>query len=157
MANPHIELGVMLKKELEERIVKNSRYSLRCFARDLNLSPSFLSKLMRGRRNFTPKVLAKIAESIRISDPEYQRLDAEIREYKMNVLGKHSSTENRTNENFLLLMNDHELEELRSKVHQVIDRYKSQNESMDQDLKRRFIVHWDVIEFINIKENNPAS
>ena len=44
-----------LKNEFELRKSKNSRYSLRAFARDLDLEPSYLSKILRGERKLSLK------------------------------------------------------------------------------------------------------
>jgi uncharacterized protein (TIGR02147 family) len=49
--NPNI--GLFLKKEFSLRQKKNQNYSLRAFSRDLNVSPSFLSDVMNGKKKLS--------------------------------------------------------------------------------------------------------
>lgn len=51
----------ILRDHLEERCVKNPKYSLRAFARDLNLSSSRLSDVIRGRYGLSRESAEKIA------------------------------------------------------------------------------------------------
>ena len=44
---------LFLKDELEKRIHGNSRYSLRAFARDLNITPQALSAVLKYKKDFT--------------------------------------------------------------------------------------------------------
>ena len=46
------------------RCQKNPQYSLRAFARSLDLESSFLSKLLSGKRNITPEVFKKISAKL---------------------------------------------------------------------------------------------
>jgi transcriptional regulator with XRE-family HTH domain len=46
----------LLLKEFDQRKLKNSRYSLRAYARDLGVDSSFLSKVLRGKRILGYKV-----------------------------------------------------------------------------------------------------
>ncbi len=66
-------LSQFLKLELERRISQNPRYSLRSFSRFLNLSSSFVSKLLNGKRPITDETLLKIASALSM-DPRVLRL-----------------------------------------------------------------------------------
>jgi hypothetical protein len=46
----HRDYRAFLKSELEERMEKNSSYSLRAFARDLTVSPQMLSLVLNGKK-----------------------------------------------------------------------------------------------------------
>lgn len=39
----------ILTKELDQRVARNPRYSMRAYARDLSVSPSFLSEVLKGK------------------------------------------------------------------------------------------------------------
>lgn len=49
-----ISVGRLLENELIQRKTDNSRYSLRAFARDLEISPGFLSHLIKGEKSLSP-------------------------------------------------------------------------------------------------------
>lgn len=54
--DPHSEqMRSVLKREFARRCRKNSRYSIRAFARSLALAPSALSEMMSGKRPITRK------------------------------------------------------------------------------------------------------
>ncbi|MEC9283196.1 MAG: helix-turn-helix domain-containing protein, partial [Bdellovibrionota bacterium] len=53
-----------LHAELRERNLKNPRYSLRAFARDLGVSPSRLSELLRGKGQMSASFAKSIAEAL---------------------------------------------------------------------------------------------
>lgn len=61
-----------LRQALDSRIAANARYSMRAFARDLDLSPSYLSQVLSGRRGLTRKKASRIFELIGLP-PESQR------------------------------------------------------------------------------------
>lgn len=66
-----------LNDELKRRRLVNSRYSLRSFARDLNLNPGFLSSILRGQANLSPMKAAEIAKLLRydgVQATEFVRL-----------------------------------------------------------------------------------
>lgn len=64
----------VLVAELERRLKANSRYSLRAFARDLDLSPGQLSELLSGKRTLTVKAGMKLARRLGLSASETQAL-----------------------------------------------------------------------------------
>jgi uncharacterized protein (TIGR02147 family) len=64
----------ILINELQSRREKNPRFSLRAFARILEMSPAHLSCLINGKKNLTPKQAQKIASRINLSESECQDL-----------------------------------------------------------------------------------
>jgi uncharacterized protein (TIGR02147 family) len=63
----------ILKNEFEQRNLKNARYSLRSFARDLGLSPSRLSEVLNGRYGLSRKASEDIADKLSFSKTEKER------------------------------------------------------------------------------------
>lgn len=59
-----------LKRELEKRIHKNPRYSLRNFARHLGLSASHLSRVLNGKKKLSLELGIKISEKLKHSKSE---------------------------------------------------------------------------------------
>jgi uncharacterized protein (TIGR02147 family) len=72
-----VDFRLFLQQELVRRCRENRNYSLRAFARHLSLEPSFLSKLLRGERNFTLDMFRKLAERLML-EPEEFRSFAEV-------------------------------------------------------------------------------
>lgn len=62
-----------LQKTFAERSRRNPSYSLRAFARSLELDSSTLSALLRGKRPLTPKAAQKIIRALEIEDPALAR------------------------------------------------------------------------------------
>lgn len=56
-----------LKMELVSRNKKNPRYSLRSFSKTLDLSSSFVSKLLNGKRQLTEETFNKISAQLSLS------------------------------------------------------------------------------------------
>lgn len=65
--NPALET---IKRELDRRQKVNRRYSLRAFARDLEISPAQLSQVLSGRRPLTPGLATRVAEKLDLSPIE---------------------------------------------------------------------------------------
>jgi len=63
----------MLRQELQTRKKRNANYSLRSFAKALEMSPAQLSQLMSGQRSLTLKMFQKIIEKLSISPTESER------------------------------------------------------------------------------------
>jgi transcriptional regulator with XRE-family HTH domain len=55
-----------LAAELKARKSRNSRYSLRAFARDLRMHHGTLSRIMRGERRLTTRATRLLAQRLRI-------------------------------------------------------------------------------------------
>jgi uncharacterized protein (TIGR02147 family) len=60
----------ILSDDLEKRCAKNPSYSLRAFARDLNLSPSHLSGVLAGRYGLSREGATEIAGRLGLSNHE---------------------------------------------------------------------------------------
>lgn len=60
----------ILKAELEKRQLRNPRYSLRSFARDLGLSAPRLSDVLRGRYGLSRGVAESLAEKLKLPEEE---------------------------------------------------------------------------------------
>jgi uncharacterized protein (TIGR02147 family) len=63
-----------LQKQLEERVKRNPRYSLRSFAAALGVEPSALSKILSGKRMLTKKMAERFSRVIELSPEERQKL-----------------------------------------------------------------------------------
>ena len=62
----------LLAQELKKRQRKNTSYSLRSFARDLEISPSMISRFISGEREPSPESLGQILEFID-ADPSLKK------------------------------------------------------------------------------------
>ncbi len=67
-------LEAFLKDELRRRMRTNPRYSLRSFARNLQLSPGALSEILRGRREMSIKSVPHVAKAIGLNAVEAKHL-----------------------------------------------------------------------------------
>ncbi len=61
---------VKLKKILEQRILKNSQYSLRAFGRDLDIDSSILSSILNEKRDLNLDLASKILDKIELGQKE---------------------------------------------------------------------------------------
>jgi len=61
---------VVLKAKFDERIRVNARYSLRAFARDLNIAPSRLSGVLSGTQGLSIESAEKLTRTLGFSDSE---------------------------------------------------------------------------------------
>lgn len=62
-----MEYRVFIKDELEKRIFRNSNYSMRAFARDLEIPVSKLSEMLNGKQRLSRSYAKKIAEKLKLS------------------------------------------------------------------------------------------
>ncbi|MGZ3743672.1 MAG: TIGR02147 family protein [Pseudobdellovibrionaceae bacterium] len=58
------DIQSILKSELRTRQKSNSSYSLRAFARDIQLSPGYLSDLMKGKKKVSVDTAMKISKAL---------------------------------------------------------------------------------------------
>jgi uncharacterized protein (TIGR02147 family) len=79
-------ISQMLTTELEHRRQHKSNYSLRAFARDLEISPAFLSYLIKGERSLKPDTAAVLAKKMKWNSHD-SRLFVSLSRYQ----GAHSS------------------------------------------------------------------
>lgn len=61
-----------LKSTLVEKIERNLGYSLRALARDLGISPSSLSEVMKGKKNFSAATALSIAQKLGLNSLEQE-------------------------------------------------------------------------------------
>lgn len=61
----------LLEKTFAERCRKNPQYSLRAFARALDMDPSTLSAILRRKRTLTPKTARRLVEKLDIASPAH--------------------------------------------------------------------------------------
>ena len=59
MVKDKFEYRKALRESFEEKKYRNSKYSLRSFARDLSVSPAALSQVLSGKRDFSSENLKK--------------------------------------------------------------------------------------------------
>jgi uncharacterized protein (TIGR02147 family) len=60
----------ILNEHLEFRKIQNASYSLRAFARDLNIAPSNLSEILRRKQGISPEKAMQIASNLKLSKEE---------------------------------------------------------------------------------------
>ncbi len=65
-----MDFSDLLHRELRRRQQANPRYSLRAFAKYLNLDPSSLSQIIRGKRALTPALIEKVGGRLGIRGGE---------------------------------------------------------------------------------------
>lgn len=69
MENPFV---TELKRAFEDRALRNPRYSMRAFSRDLDVDPSVLSKILRGKRSVSGKMIRKVSQFLGHSPEQAQ-------------------------------------------------------------------------------------
>lgn len=69
--NPTYDYREALKAELERRVSRNSRYTLRSFARDLQISVSSLSLILSKKQGLSLKSAFAIARSLKLEKTEH--------------------------------------------------------------------------------------
>lgn len=60
----YLEFRILLQNEFSRRCQSNPRYSVRAFARDVELDPSSISQILSGSRRVSEKMRLKIANKI---------------------------------------------------------------------------------------------
>lgn len=76
---------VALQGALRKRISVNPKYSLRAFARDLGISPSYLSQVLNGTRGLTSKNSVKVFRKLDFTTKESELFDLEIRRERLKT------------------------------------------------------------------------
>lgn len=76
-----------IQSEFEKRRIRNPRYSLRAFARDLETSPSRLSEAINGKRGISAELAAQIVKALGL-----EGVDAEI--FLLSVDAEHARSAN---------------------------------------------------------------
>lgn len=81
--NIESDISVFLYDVLTKRQEKNSKYSLRAFARDLGISPGRVSEILHGRRLPGRDLVLRIAEALKLSETDTENLFRLVRRQKM--------------------------------------------------------------------------
>lgn len=68
----HASYRTYLRAELSSRITRNPRYSLRAFAQTLDLSPSLLSRVLRGEQNFSEAMACQVATRLGLESQAFE-------------------------------------------------------------------------------------
>ncbi|MNK11899.1 hypothetical protein D3C87_299500 [compost metagenome] len=92
MSQPESPISVFLHDILEKRRVRNPKYSMRAFARDLGLSAGRLSDILTGRRVPGKELTRRISESLKLTEPEsidFERLIEKHRSVHVEQAGAH--------------------------------------------------------------------
>lgn len=71
-----------INSEFERRKAINPRYSLRAYAKSLNLDVSVLSRILANKSPISPKILSKIAVPLSITPEEFKKIEDEILQNK---------------------------------------------------------------------------
>lgn len=66
----HPDSRVFLQNSLIKKCQSNPRYSLRAFAKYLGTEPSFLSKILAGKRSVTPKFIERCGQKLGLAPNE---------------------------------------------------------------------------------------
>jgi transcriptional regulator with XRE-family HTH domain len=81
--NKNSDFRQFLEEELARRSQNYPRYSLRAFARHLEVDSSFLSKILNGKRTVTMRTIRMFGERLNLTPDELQRFGEVSREKKM--------------------------------------------------------------------------
>jgi uncharacterized protein (TIGR02147 family) len=112
----------LLAEVLSERSAANPRYSLRAFARDLDVSPQQLSNVMNGRRGLGPELAEHVIQRLGLSGEERDffldslrakfsksQLQRRIARTKINSIRASASTKDLELDLFKIISNWHHL------------------------------------------------
>jgi uncharacterized protein (TIGR02147 family) len=91
-----MEAQIYLQKTLRERLdllkTKNNSFSLRAFARLLDVSPASLSEFMNGKRILSPKMIMKLADRLCLPPEQFSELSDRINRDKKGLEHNPEST-----------------------------------------------------------------
>ena len=73
-SNQSVDYRIWLQNHFDVRTKRNARYSLRAFARLLEIDPSSLSQILAGRRGVSLKLLNKFCTRLGVSPDEVARV-----------------------------------------------------------------------------------
>ena len=75
---------VLLKEELNRRQRKNPGYSMRAFSKSLKLSSSFVSKVLNGQKNISPKKMLSLASMLNADQDAVEEMITRSPSYKVD-------------------------------------------------------------------------
>lgn len=94
---PYASYDHWLEAELMKRCQKNPRYSLRAFAKTLNLSPAFISRILSGKRTLTLPSSEKIADALAFSPEERKHFfDLVLKNHREKTFPKSANSQSKT-------------------------------------------------------------
>lgn len=67
------QFRIFLQSEFDKRRAKNSSYSLRAFASQLDVHAACLSVILKGKRPLTQKMIERFIKNLAISDKEFEQ------------------------------------------------------------------------------------
>lgn len=88
----HQDFRTFLQSELLERCRRNPRYSLRAFARALQIESSALSKILRGRRRLSESMLTRLSVQLGLSPEKLSYYRNQQSENRGGVVSFHQLT-----------------------------------------------------------------
>src|SRR4051812_27150350 len=71
-----LDFRSFLQNELLNRVRRNPRYSLRAFARMLQVESSALSKILRGKRGISTSMLVKLSKNLGLGPAEIEKFQS---------------------------------------------------------------------------------
>jgi uncharacterized protein (TIGR02147 family) len=77
--SPFKNFRLFLQAELVKRCKNNPNYSLRSFARSLNINHGALSRILRGQRNPSKKVFLALAQALNLSTKEIEAFSSNLK------------------------------------------------------------------------------
>jgi transcriptional regulator with XRE-family HTH domain len=113
-----MRLKKLLEDELRRRQSRNPRYSLRAFARDLDVHHSTLSRVMRGRQQVSQRTLVTIAARLRI--PDLDILASASAEAEANVLASVKRDGFRAESRWIATVTGLPLDEVNAALHRLL-------------------------------------
>jgi len=78
----------LLEAKFIERKRRNPQYSIRSFARDINVHQSTLTRVLTGKRKVTNKFVQKVAPSLNLSSEELSQVLLDAREFSQTKTQK---------------------------------------------------------------------
>ncbi len=77
-----IDFRNFLQRTLVQRCKTNPSYSLRAYARALCVDPSYISKLLNGKRDISPKVVQRLAPKLGLSPEQIRKISNSKKDLK---------------------------------------------------------------------------
>ncbi|WP_413574553.1 hypothetical protein ACLVWU_10015 [Bdellovibrio sp. HCB290] len=78
---------LILRAALGHRQSLNPKYSLRSFAKDLSVNPSFVSRILSGKQTIPSSRLEEIIQTLQMSETSSRKLKIELVRDYMKELG----------------------------------------------------------------------
>jgi transcriptional regulator with XRE-family HTH domain len=118
--NKNSDFRQFLEDELARRSQNYPRYSLRAFARHLDVDSSFLSKILNGKRTVTMRTIRMFGERLNLPMEELQHFAEVSREKKMkrklNRMLEKMPTEEREQSTITLTVDEARLHEAKERI-----------------------------------------